>query len=150
MPNIYLETFIKSDIQTCFDAARSIDLHQMSTRHTNERAIEGRISGLIEMNETVTWRAKHLGVTQNLTSIITAFDEPYHFRDEMLKGAFKYIKHDHYFKKTSNGVLMIDEFDFSSPGWIIGSLFDKFFLRNYLHRFLIYRNQMLKEYCENK
>ena len=42
MPAIELETKINSDIETCFDLSRSIDLHQISTAGTNERAISGR------------------------------------------------------------------------------------------------------------
>lgn len=47
MATIYLETLIKADIHTVFDLARDIDLHQKSTRKTNEKAIAGRTSGLI-------------------------------------------------------------------------------------------------------
>jgi len=54
MVTIYLETLIKADIHKVFDLARDIDLHQKSTSKTNEKAIAGRTSGLIEENETVT------------------------------------------------------------------------------------------------
>ena len=37
-------------------------------------AVGGRTSGLIGLGEEVTWRARHFGVTQHLTSKITAFD----------------------------------------------------------------------------
>jgi hypothetical protein len=39
MPVISLKTIIEADIGLCFDLARSIDLHTISTAHTNERAI---------------------------------------------------------------------------------------------------------------
>lgn len=71
MPRIELRTKIKADKQIVFDLSRSIDLHKTSTEQTNETAISGKTSGLIELNETVTWRAKHFGFYQNLTSNIT-------------------------------------------------------------------------------
>ena len=37
--------------------------------------------------------ARHFGITQELTSRITAFDRPRHFRDEMEKGAFPAVLH---------------------------------------------------------
>ena len=40
-----------------FDLARSIDLHQRSTERTREQAVGGRTSGLIGVDESVTWRA---------------------------------------------------------------------------------------------
>ncbi|WP_346729958.1 SRPBCC family protein [Chryseobacterium capnotolerans] len=75
MSRIYLKTLIDADIQTVFDLARNIDLHQQSTSRTHEKAIAGRMSGLIEENETVTWRAKHLGVYQNLTTKIISMEK---------------------------------------------------------------------------
>ena len=59
MPIIRLETSINADQQAVFDLARSIDLHQISTAHTNERAVAGKTSGLLELNESVTWEARH-------------------------------------------------------------------------------------------
>ena len=82
MPLIFLETIINAPIERCFDLSRSIDLHKSSMKSTNEEAIEGKTTGLIELNETVTWRAKHLGVYQHLAVQITKFDRPHSFTDE--------------------------------------------------------------------
>jgi len=49
MPTIELETLIKSEINICFDLSRSIDLHKISTLHTNEEAIDGITNGLINL-----------------------------------------------------------------------------------------------------
>jgi hypothetical protein len=86
MPIIKLTTEINSTLEICFDLSRSIDLHKISTSKTNEEAIEGKTKGLINLNETVTWKATHFGVRQKLTSKITAFDRPYYFVDEQTKG----------------------------------------------------------------
>lgn len=150
MPIIELEIQIKSDIETCFDLSRSIDLHKISTAKTNEKAIDGRTSGLINHNEFVTWQATHFGFTQKLTSKITAFNRPFYFRDEQQKGAFKYIVHDHYFEIQNGQVIMKDVFKFQSPFGYIGKLFDKIFLNNYLKRLLINRNSIIKEYAETE
>lgn len=74
MPVITIDTTIAAPVQVVFDLSRSIDLHRISTARTREEAVAGRTSGLIEIGETVTWRAKHLGIVQHLTSKITAFD----------------------------------------------------------------------------
>ncbi|MFA4868971.1 MAG: SRPBCC family protein [Pedobacter sp.] len=150
MPIITLETYINADKQTVFDLARSIDLHQISTKHTNEKAIAGRLSGLIELNETVTWQARHFGITQKLTSKITQFESPDFFVDEMLSGAFKSIKHEHRFLEHDNGTLMIDIFDYVSPLGILGRIADNMFLSSYLKKLLINRNSVIKEYAENQ
>jgi ligand-binding SRPBCC domain-containing protein len=150
MPIISLKTYINADKQTVFDLARSIDLHQISTKHTNEKAIAGRLSGLIELNETVTWQARHFGITQKLTSKITQFESPDFFVDEMLSGAFKSIKHEHRFLEQESGTLMIDIFDYVSPLGILGRIADRMFLCSYLKELLINRNSVVKEYAENQ
>lgn len=150
MPVIELETKINSTIEICFDLSRSIDLHQISTAHTNEKAIEGRTKGLINLNELVTWQAKHFGITQILTSKITAFNRPHHFRDEQQRGAFKYIIHDHFFEVHSGAVIMKDVFKFQSPFGYIGKLIDKIVLTNYLKQLLLNRNNIIKEYAESE
>ncbi|MEZ5004399.1 MAG: SRPBCC family protein [Chitinophagales bacterium] len=149
MPIIELETFIQADIEIVFDLARSIDLHKISTQHTNEEAIAGRTSGLIELGESVTWRAKHFGVYQTLTSKITAFDRPNNFTDKMTKGAFKSFNHQHLFKKANNGTVMIDIFDYQSPLSILGRVADVLFLKNYMTNLLIQRNSIIKEFDES-
>lgn len=150
MPTIELETHIRSGIETCFDLARSIDLHQISTASTNEKAIDGKTSGLINFNEFVTWQATHFGIRQKLTSKITAFNRPYYFRDEQIKGAFKYIVHDHNFELHADHVIMKDIFRFQSPVGFIGKLFDRTILKNYFRNFLLKRNAIIKEYAETE
>ena len=149
MPIVKIELLINAPIEICFDLARSIDLHQISTSKTKERVIAGRMEGLIEKGETVTWRAKHFGVWQNLTAKITALESPNYFCDEMVKGAFKSFKHEHIFKKEGEQTLMIDIFDFESPfGWL-GQLFNKIILTRYMRHFLEERNQIISVYAES-
>ena len=150
MPTIELETRIRSGIETCFDLSRSIDLHQLSTTGTNEKAVDGKTSGLINFNEFVTWQATHFGIRQKLTSKITAFNRPHHFRDEQIKGVFKYIVHDHNFELHTDHVIMKDIFRFQSPGGYPGKIFDRIILTNYLKNFLLKRNAIIKEYAETE
>ena len=148
MSQIKITTVIKSDIKSVFDQSRNIDFHQKSTVHTNEEAIDGKTSGLIEMNESVTWRAKHFGIYQKFTSQITAFQSPLYFVDEMTKGAFKDFRHEHHFKSTALGTQMIDVLNFNSPFGLLGKIIDALVLKKYLKNLLISRNNMLKEELE--
>lgn len=150
MPVIELRTYIKSNLETCFDLSTSIDLHKISTIQTNEQAIAGTTTGLIKLNEYVTWQATHFGIKQKLTSKITAYDRPYHFRDEQIKGIFKSIKHDHFFEQNGDEIMMKDIFEFDSPGGFFGRLFNKLILTKYLTKFLIARNNLIKEFAETE
>jgi len=149
MPIIYLETFIAAPIEKCFDLARSIDLHMESTKHTGETAIAGKTSGLIELNETVTWRAKHLGIWQTLTSKVTEMERPKYFADEMVQGAFNAFHHEHRFESVADRTKMIDIFDYTSPLGLLGKLADRLFLKSYMKRLLVKRNEVIKRYAES-
>jgi ligand-binding SRPBCC domain-containing protein len=149
MPTILLRTEIQADISIVFDLSRSIDLHKISTKDTNEQAVAGKISGLIELNESVTWRAKHFGVYQNLTSKITEYDSPNYFVDEMQQGVFKQFKHEHKFVAVKEGTRMTDVFEYESPLGFIGKLADALFLKKYMIALLIKRNRTIKVYAES-
>jgi ligand-binding SRPBCC domain-containing protein len=150
MSTIHLTTFISAPIERVFDLSRSINLHKISTAHTNEEAIAGVTTGLINKNETVTWRAKHLFKTRQYTSIISEMQSPIFFIDEMQKGDFKSLRHEHHFKQVDNGTIMIDVLNFESPYGIIGKWFNKIYLKNYLQKFIIQRNVVIKEYAETE
>ena len=150
MPTVQIITSINAPIERCFDLSRSIDLHMVSTKHTDEKAIAGRTSGLIELNETVTWRAKHIGVWQTLTSRITEFNYPTFFVDEMVDGAFKSFRHEHHFKVTHQTTIMVDIFTFESPFWVAGKLFNLLFLTRYMTRLLEKRNAVIKKFAERE
>lgn len=150
MPTIELTTEINATIDICFDLSRSIDLHTISTAHTNEQAIDGKTNGLINLHETVTWQATHFGIRQQLTSKITAFERPYYFTDEQVTGIFKSLIHQHSFEKVGNKVVMKDVFEFHSPFGMIGKLFNHLVLANYLKKLLLKRNQIIKEFAETE
>ncbi|HUP60495.1 MAG TPA: SRPBCC family protein [Thermoanaerobaculia bacterium] len=148
MQTIRIETWIAAPIERCFDAARDLDLHVQSVAHTNERAVGGRLSGLIGAGEEVTWRARHFGVVQHFTSRITAFDPPRSFQDSMQRGAFKSFVHDHYFESDGARTKMTDVLVFAAPLGILGWIAEKLFLRTYLERLLRMRARAIKEATE--
>ena len=150
MPLIEIKTVIEADIKTCFDLSRDIDFHTRSLEDSKERAVAGKISGLIELNEWVTWEAFHFGIKQRLTSKITAFDSPNYFVDEMVSGVFKSFKHEHIFTSEGHTTIMVDKFHFASPFGILGLLANRLFLKRYMTRLLKQRNYHLKQEAESK
>jgi ligand-binding SRPBCC domain-containing protein len=149
MPIIELTTLIRAPRERVFDLARSIDAHQDSTGGTAERAVAGVTRGLIGLNDEVTWEARHLGVRQRLTVRVIVFDRPKHFQDVMISGAFKSMVHDHEFDEHPAGTLMSDRFEFKSPLGILGGIVDWIFLTSYMRRFIVRRNEVLKQVSES-
>lgn len=151
MPTITIETMIEAPIERVFDLTRSIDLHRFSTKETHEEAVAGKTSGLLGPGKTVTWRAKHFGIYQKLSVIITGFDRPYSFTDRMLKGAFASMEHRHQFELVDTGkTLMRDVFTFKAPLGILGRFAEALFLTNYMRKFLVGKNKILKRVAEGE
>ncbi len=150
MPLIHLTTFIGAPAQRVFDLSRSVDLHKKSMAHTGEQAVAGTTAGLIELNETVTWKAKHLLKVRVLRSRITEMNKSVSFTDEMANGDFKQLKHEHHFKQIENGTLMIDLFSYETPYGGLGKIVNSLFLNRYLKKMLERRNRFIKEYAESE
>ena len=141
---------IEAPPERCFDLSRSVELHTHSTGATGERAVGGVTSGLLALGQEVTWRARHLGVWQTLTSRITAYDRPRHFRDSMVRGAFARFDHDHYFEPHgTHGTVMRDVFDYAAPLGPLGRVAERLFLTWYMRRFLERRNREIRTAAES-
>ena len=149
MPILTLSLHVEAPPARCFDLARSIDLHQRSTAGTGERAIAGVTTGLIGPGDEVTWEARHFGVRQRLTSRITAYDRPHHFRDAQVRGAFRRFDHDHYFAAEERGTRMTETFDFDAPLGPLGWIAERLVLTAYMHRFLAARNAVVRAVAES-
>jgi ligand-binding SRPBCC domain-containing protein len=150
MTTIFLTTKIKAPIKTVFDLSRNIDVHQNSASKTHEKAIAGVTSGLINFNETVTWRGKHFGLYLTHKSRMTAMNFFDYFVDEMEEGCFKTFKHEHFFEEQNNVTIMTDKLCYETPFWIFGKWFDYFCLKKHLTLFLLERNRVLKELAESE
>lgn len=149
MPVIKLVTTINAPTERCFDLARSIDLHVISTAKTNERAIAGRMTGLAQQGDLITWQATHFGINQKLTVRIEELTTNEYFMDVMVKGAFKSFSHEHFFEENKGQTTMTDVFQFESPLGILGKIANRFFLTAYMKKFLEARNRVIKEHAES-
>ncbi|MDB5120714.1 MAG: hypothetical protein JWN56_1932 [Sphingobacteriales bacterium] len=149
MPQFTLYTHIEAPIEICFDLARSIDLHLETMKHTNETAVAGVKSGLINLGEAVTWKAKHFGIVTKLTSKITACEFPKLFSDVMVRGPFKSMFHQHVFEQKEGYTLMTDHFQFESPFGVLGKLVNELVLTKYMLNLIEKRNQVIKQSAEN-
>lgn len=148
MTVIELETNINADINICFDLSRDIEVHLLSMKKTNEKAIAGRMSGLCELGDKITWEARHFGVRQQLSVEITQFNQPHFFEDQMTKGAFKSMRHEHHFKESNGWTVMNDRFEYEVPFGLIGQIFNVVILKRYMTSVLKVRNEMIKMISE--
>ncbi|MBB5345493.1 SRPBCC family protein [Tunturibacter empetritectus] len=152
MFNIKEITTIAAPIERCFDLSRSVEVHLLRNIHGGEQALAvgGLTSGLTNLSDQVTWRAKHFGTWQNLTNEVTAFEPPTYFQVTMTKGIFRFMQADHIFHTLPSGATeMQDLLRISAPLPILGPLAEVLFLRNYMLSLVRERNAVIKQLAES-
>ncbi|MGA1982912.1 MAG: SRPBCC family protein [Acidobacteriaceae bacterium] len=149
-------TLIAAPIARCFDLARSVEVHVAGNTHFGEQAVAlasdpaGATTGLLAPGDTVTWRARHFFIRQRLTSQITAYNPPAYFQDTMLRGAFRSMQHDHYFRTLPTGETeMRDVFRFAAPIPLLGRIAEIVVLRRYMRSLLRERNAVIQTIAES-
>jgi ligand-binding SRPBCC domain-containing protein len=145
-------TIVRAPIGRCFDLARSVEVHLAENVHSGQQAVaaEGRTSGLLQLGERVTWRAKHFGVWHQLLTEITQMERPAYFQDAAVRGIFPYMRHDHYFRALSpSETEMRDVFAFAAPLPVLGLLAELLFLRRYMRTLLRERSAAIQHIAES-
>lgn len=145
MTTIELTTTILAPVKEVFDRSRDIGFHMESASQTQEKAIAGVTLGLIGLGETVTWRGKHFGIWLTHESLISEFNDPCFFVDEMIAGNFKNFRHEHHFTTVNNKTVMKDILSYELPYGIFGKLINRLLIKRYLTHFLQIRNKTISE-----
>jgi ligand-binding SRPBCC domain-containing protein len=148
VPKIEVTTRIRAPQARCFYLALSVDLHAVSAQQTQEQIVGGVRSGILQLGDSVTFRARHFGIWQTLTSKITDYKQTSYFCDEMQRGAFKAMRHEHYFEAEGEITVMRDIFEFASPLGFLGKMVDDLVLSEYIRHFLVQRGAVVKRYAE--
>jgi len=131
-----------------FNLARDITAHIDSMSTSRETAVGGVRSGLIGLDEDVTWRAWHFGLPLRMTSRITAMSLPHSFTDEQTRGPFGFFKHEHVFRPHGTGTVMIDRVSFAAPLGVLGHIVERLVLARYMRNVIEKRNSYLQSVIE--
>ena len=149
MPTIHLTTFIAAPAEVVFNLSRHVGLHKESMSSHKEDAVAGTRFGLVEKEDTVTWKARHLFKNRLLRVKISEMKKNEMFTDEQVQGDFKMLKHEHHFKPCDNGTILINLLHFESPYGMLGQWFNNLYLTRYMKRLLEQRNNAIKEFAES-
>jgi len=144
LTTITIETFIAAPPEVCFDLALDVGAHAKSAAFSHERVVEpGRLTGVLQLGDIVTFEGKHFGFRQRFTTKITQVDRPRVFVDEMVRGAFKRLRHVHEFHPRDGGTLMRDILEWEA--WGIG-----FLLKPHMRWFVTTKQLELKGIAEGQ
>jgi hypothetical protein len=145
-------TVIDAPIDRVFDLSRSVEVHLLANIHGNEQALAtgGVTTGLVELGQQVTWRAKHFGLWHNLTSKVTALEPPVYFQVTMIEGIFRSMQADHRLRTLPSGATeLTDRFAIAAPLPILGPLAEALFLRRYMLALNRERNAVIRQLAES-
>lgn len=150
MTTVTIETEIDAPREVCFDLARDVGAHSESASFSGEKLVEpGRLSGLLEQGDLVTFEGRHFGIRQRFTARIMEMDRPNRFVDEMVRGAFHSLRHVHEFQAHGEGgTLMRDALTWQTPLGFLGRIADALFLERHMIWFVTTKQKALKEIAE--
>lgn len=76
-------------------------------------------------------------------TLITAFEPPYRFVDEQIKGPYSYWHHNHIFKEVNGGVEIQDTVSYSIPFGLLGKLLHAVWIKRDLEGIFEYRKNVI-------
>ncbi|MEU3988098.1 SRPBCC family protein [Streptomyces platensis] len=144
MQQFEVVTAVAAPPDQVFAVCLDVESHTRSMADSSERAVGGKTQGELALGDTVTFQARHLGLTWRLKARITSYDRPRCFVDEQESGPFKRWRHAHHFEPDgTGGTIMRDVIDFASPLGPVGRIVDRLLLRRYMPHLIRIRNAYL-------
>ena len=103
----------------------------------------------IDMQEgaLIDYKLKLHGLPISWKTLISAWEPPYRFVDEQVRGPYSLWRHEHLFEEVDGGTRVIDRVDYAMVG---GALIDMLFVRRDLDRIFAYRQQRILELLGEK
>ncbi|MEU4796993.1 SRPBCC family protein [Streptomyces sp. NPDC023327] len=146
MPRFEVVTAVAAPPERVCEACLDVEAHTRSMADSAERAVGGKTRGALSLGDTVTFEARHFGLTWRLTARITSYEPPRCFVDEQESGPFKRWHHSHRFEPDgTGGTVMRDVIEYASPFGLLGRVADRTVLRWYMPRLIRTRNAYLAD-----
>ncbi|MEU0375427.1 SRPBCC family protein [Streptomyces sp. NPDC006283] len=144
MQHFEVVTAVAASPDQVFAVCLDVEAHTRSMADSSERAVGGKTRGELALGDTVTFQARHFGLTWRLKARITSYDRPRCFVDEQESGPFKRWRHAHHFEPDgAGGTIMRDVIHFASPLGPFGRIVDRLLLRWYMPHLIRIRNAYL-------
>lgn len=97
---------------------------------------------VMETGARIEYRLRLRGIPVQWESEITAWEPPFRFVDEQIRGPYRFWKHEHRFSARDNGTEVIDDVRYSVLG---GSVTNSLFVAPHLRKIFAYRREKLSQ-----
>ncbi len=102
---------------------------------------------VMEVGALIDYRIRMRGVPMRWRTRITAWEPPYRFVDEQLRGPYRQWIHEHTFEAAGDETICRDHVRYRVPG---GALIDRLFVRRDVERIFDHRTERLREIFSNE
>lgn len=149
MGHITVTTVIDAPIERCFDLARNVEVHAHTAAFTAERVVApGRMSGLLELGDMVTFEGRHFGLRLRHTARIVEMERPASFIDESVRSPFRRFRHLHEFHAHHQATEVVDTLEWAAPLGVLGRIADRLFVERHMVSFVRFKQRALRGLAE--
>ena len=136
MHTIHLTTFVAQSASVVFDLCRHVGLHRDAMSGYHQEAVAGTRFGLLEQQETITWRARHFFRDRLMRFRVLEMVKPDRLVQEQIMGPFLSFRHERHVKPCENGCILIDLVHYEWRHGQLGRIADRIYLRHYVENLL--------------
>jgi hypothetical protein len=99
----------------------------------------------MKVGTVVDYRLSLHGIPIRWRSEITEWNPPNKFTDVLLKGPYRFWKHEHFFTAEGNRTRMSDRVEYAIPGWIFAPIVHSLFVKRDLEKIFDFRERAFRE-----
>lgn len=96
----------------------------------------------------IDYEFRWLGIPLRWKTVITEYDPPHLFVDEMVKGPYSVWRHRHTFREVAQGTAVADRVEYALPFGIFGSIAHAIKVREQVKEIFAFRQQALAQLFE--
>ncbi len=147
MPTIHLTNFIAAPVDRVYNLSRNSSIYKSSFQKSQIWPIAGITSGLMNKEESATWKTKFLFKTRFFTNKITELIPNEKVTEKIIKSDFIFFNHEHFFKSASNGTILIDVVEYELTPNFFRNFLNKMYVAPFLEKIINHRIEAIKQYA---
>lgn len=141
--NLTQECFIKHPVEAVFDFFSKAENLNLITPPELHFKILTSLPVEMKKGALIDYKIKLNGIPFKWRTEITAWEPPFRFVDEQIKGPYKVWIHEHTFTQTPEGAIIKDSVDYIPKGGIFEPIIHSLLVRKKLEHIFDYRQNKL-------
>jgi ligand-binding SRPBCC domain-containing protein len=93
----------------------------------------------------IDYRIRWRGLPLRWRTEIAAWEPPYRFVDQQIRGPYTHWVHEHTFESQAGGTILRDRVEYAVPGWIVAALLARFVVAPDVERIFAFRRAKIQE-----